>query len=230
MQCFISIPEDDESKYRIGFLSTSFVVCLLVISGFLFRKCCRCVQIKGKITQVTIKDGQQLTVHVQNEVYIEDQPYSFNYNIAKKTIEADDCDHAELYRNDIERIIKLPQKISTIEEVGVDNINNRITVRHHIQEQHYQEVFTINNGRMEIVESEEDVAEGGEGEEEEEEEEEEDVAAQENAGGDHENMIQDEEDLQERQIPLHSLVSDIKNDQGDDSEETSLLPEDSTEL
>ena len=198
MQCFISVPEGDESKYRIGFLSISFVVCLLVISGFLFRKCCCCVQIKGKITQVTIQDGQELTVQVQNEVYIGDQPYTFTYNTDKKTIKAKKCDHAELYRNDIERIIKLPQKISTIEEVNVDNINNRIIVRHHIPEQRCEKKFTINNGKVDIVESEEDVAEGGEG----------------------------EEDLQERQTEfgeLHSPVSDSTNDQGNDSEETSLL-------
>ena len=267
LQCFISVPEGDESRYRIGFLSASFVACFLVISGFLIRKLCCCVQIKGKITAVNIQDGQQLTVHVQNEVpkvymYIGDQKYSFSYDTATKSITSDNCNHAELYRNDIERIIKLPQNISTIEEVGVDNINNRITVRHHIQEQHYQEVFAINNGEVDIAEGgegeeniveggeggegEENIAEGGEGEEDiaergegeediaergegEEDiaehegeeniakggegEEEEDVATQENAVGGRENMIQDEEDLQERQAefgeaPLHSPVSD----------------------
>ena len=69
LQCFTSIPKDDESKYRIGFLSISFAVCFLVLLGFLFRKC---VQIKGKITAVNInaqEDGQPLidAVLVQNE-------------------------------------------------------------------------------------------------------------------------------------------------------------------
>ena len=187
LQCFISIPEDDESQYRIGFLLTSFVVCLLVISGFLIRKWGRCVQIKGKITAVNIpaqeygqqhaevniheqgdaqevntitqeQQGQRLTVQVQNEVG--NQMYSFTYNTATKGITSQNCDHAELYRNDIERIIKLPQKIRRTIEVNVDNIENRITVRHHIQEQHHEEVFTINNGEVDIAEGEVDIAEG----------------------------------------------------------------------
>ena len=262
LQCFIRVPKGDERKHRIVFLSISFVVCFFVMLGFLFRKCCCCVQIKGKITKVTIKDGQRLTVRVRNEVG--DQRYSFNYNTETKSITSNNCNHAELYRNDIERIIKLPQKISTIKEVGVDNFNNRITVRHHIQEQHYQEVFTINNGRVEIVES--DVAEGGGEKQEEEEEkdvagggeggegkEEEDVAAQENAA----EGVQDGEERQAEFGELHSPVPDsrasklnlpptvsaselpqdsrtgrprsrspspdIKNDQGDDTEKTSLL-------
>ena len=170
LQCFTSIPKDDESKYRIGFLSTSFAVCSLVLFGFLTRKLCCCVQIKGKITAVNIqtqedgqplieaniqgddqpliyaqKDGQQLTVQVQNEVYLGDQGYSFNYNTATKEITSDNCDHAELYRNDIERFIKLPQKTSTIKKVSVHNDDSQITVRHNIPEQQYEVVFSTND-------------------------------------------------------------------------------------
>ena len=147
LQCFISVPEGDESKYRIGFLSSSFGLCSLVMLGFLIRKWGRCVQIKGKITEVTIKDGQQLEVKVQNEK--EKQKYSFNYNIATKEIKPttceqeesiSPCDHVELYRSDIERIIKLPKNTSTIEQASVDN--NQIIVHHSVQEQHYKVVFS----------------------------------------------------------------------------------------
>ena len=145
LQCFTSIPEGEASQYRILFLLLSFGLCSLVMFGFLIRKWARCVQIKGKITQVTIEDGQQLTVQVQNEVG--NQTYTFNYNTATKEITSDNCNHAELYRNDVERIIELPQNISTIEQVVINN--NRITVRHQIREQNHQEVFTINEGRIE---------------------------------------------------------------------------------
>ena len=139
LQCFTSIPEGDESQDRIILLSISFVACSLVMLGFLIRKWGRCVQIKGKILQITTKDGQQLKVKVQNEVG--DQKYAFNYNIATKETEAttweqdesvSPCDHAELYKNDIERIIELPKNKVTIKEVNVDNDNNKITVHHSV--------------------------------------------------------------------------------------------------
>ena len=221
LQCFIRVPEGDESTYRIGFLLTSFGLCSFVMFGFLIRKWGRCVQIKGKITQVTIEDGQQLEVKVQNEVG--NQKYTFNYNIATKKIKAttceqdvSPCDHAELYRNDIERVIKLPKNKITIKEVNVNNDNNQIIVHHSVHEPHYKIVFSTKDPPDEdIIETlpppaAEDPPQGPAVEDQ--------VHPQPRAAGG-EHMIQDGEDLpqqkriQERRaesgiVPLHSPVSD----------------------
>ncbi|MCG8625796.1 MAG: hypothetical protein MJE68_27840, partial [Proteobacteria bacterium] len=217
------------------------------------RKWGRCVQIKGKITQVTIEDGQKLEVKVKNEVG--NKKYSFNYNIATKKIKAttceqeesiSPCDHAELYRSDIERIIKLPKNTSTIEQASVDN--NQIIVHHSVQEQHYKVVFSTKDPPNEdIIENlpppaaedppqraaeEEDQVRFRQGvaEEDQVHPQPHAAAAIENAAGG-EHMIQDGEDLpqqkkiQERRaefgiVPLHSPVSDSHGT----SRERSLSP------
>ena len=118
LECFIkSVPQGDESKYRIGFLLCSFLLCFLFVGlGFLVRKLCRCVQLKGNITSVDI--SADLETHLQVNVTDLTGEYTFTYNIitSKITNSEPTCNHAELYRNDIKEhlIVKYLKSIAVL--------------------------------------------------------------------------------------------------------------------
>lgn len=83
--------------------------------GFYLRNICCCVQVKGDIILVDVLSDDQLKVYFEDKTRI----HSFNYQLCMSEITDSDCDHAEMYKNNIESIEKYLGGIGKLVKMNV---------------------------------------------------------------------------------------------------------------
>ena len=106
---------ENERELRATLLSFSFVVTAVVTIGFFCRRLCCCVQVKGEIISVDVVQDNQLKVYFEDKTGI----HVFTYQIDTSEITDSDCNHAELYKDDIECISKTLRSIGKLTKMNL---------------------------------------------------------------------------------------------------------------
>jgi uncharacterized membrane protein len=126
LQCYMSIPPQKIIPVRFALSLFVFLVCLMVCVGFLFRKLCGCVQVKGELEAVNVTDNEiEVCYKVKYPCYedcrcksSEAHTCTYTFNQSKYDYSKNPTFSEELYTADVKGIVNFvngPVKIHTCE-------------------------------------------------------------------------------------------------------------------
>ena len=132
--------DKDESLLRLLFFLVAFVIFVMITIGFFCRTLCCCVKVKGEIISVDVlQDDNQLKVYYKEESMIcfkKTVIGTLKYKILTSEIIDSDSSHHELYKSDIERVVKCLAGIGKCVAVNIIQ-EDQIAVVHEIEKKIY---------------------------------------------------------------------------------------------
>ena len=153
LDCYhlITFIDEDEPIIRTALLAFAFIVFFAVALGFYFRKLACCVKVKGEILSVEVLSDHYLQVYFKNKDEI--GIHSFKYDIStSEIIPYPDCKHQDLYKSDIECIVKWLVGSGKLMAVNVQK--DKIVVVHEIGGKIYTKLhYTDKSTKVEVYSS-----------------------------------------------------------------------------